>query len=38
MEYRSKPFHACIKVSAIAALLLAAFGIYIAVRRRKKII
>ena len=38
MEYRSKPFHACIKVSAFAALLLTAFGVFIAVRRRKKII
>ena len=35
MEYRSKPLHACIKVSAVAAILLIAFGAFLAYRRKK---
>ncbi len=35
MEYRSKPFHACIKVSIFAAILLIAFGIFLFVRAKK---
>ena len=35
MEYRSKPFHACIKVSLLAAILLIAFGAFIFVRTKK---
>ena len=35
MEYRSKPFHACIKVSAFAAVLLIALGAFAAIRRKK---
>ena len=35
MEYRSKPLHACIKVSAFAAILLIALGVFAAIRRKK---
>ena len=35
MEYRSKPLHACIMVSAVAALLLVAIGVLVLVRRKK---
>ena len=35
MEYRSKPFHACIKVSLLAVILLIAFGAFIFVRTKK---
>ncbi len=35
MEYRSKPLHACIKVSVFAALLLFALGAFAAIRRKK---
>ncbi|MBR3072734.1 hypothetical protein [Fibrobacter sp.] len=35
MEYRSKPFHACIKVSILAFLLLIAFGAFLFVRTKK---
>ncbi len=35
MEYRSKPFHACIKVSILAFLLLVAFGAFLFVRTKK---
>ena len=35
MEYRSKPFHACIKVSILAFLLLVAFGAFLFVRSKK---
>jgi hypothetical protein len=35
MEYRSKPFHACIKVSILAFLLLAAFGAFLFVQTKK---
>jgi len=35
MEYRSKPFHACIKVSIFAAILLIAFGAFLFVRAKK---
>ena len=35
MEYRSKPFHACIKVSLLATLLLIAFGVFVFVKNRK---
>ena len=35
MEYRSKPLHACIKVSAFAAVLLIALGAFAAIRRKK---
>ena len=35
MEYRSKPLHACIKVSAFAAILLIALGVFAAYRRKK---
>ena len=35
MEYRSKPLHACIKVSALAAVLLIALGAFAAIRRKK---
>ena len=35
MEYRSKPFHACIKVSIVAALLLIALGVFAAIKRKK---
>ena len=35
MEYRSKPFHACIKVSLFAAILLIAFGAFLFVRAKK---
>ena len=38
MEYRSKPLHACIKVSAFAAILLIALGVFTAIRRKKKAI
>ncbi len=36
MEYRSKPFHDCLKVSALAIVLLAIFGVAVLVRARKK--
>ena len=35
MEYRSKPFHACLKVSLLAAILLIAFGAFVFVKNRK---
>ena len=35
MEYRSKPLHACIKVSVFAAILLIALGVFAAIRRKK---
>ncbi|WP_295053914.1 hypothetical protein [uncultured Fibrobacter sp.] len=35
MEYRSKPFHACLKVSLLAAILLVAFGAYLFVKSKK---
>ena len=35
MEYRSKPFHACLKVSLLAAILLIAFGAYLFVKSKK---
>ena len=35
MEYRSKPFHACIKVSILAFLLLVAFGAFVFVQTKK---
>ncbi|ACX73917.1 hypothetical protein Fisuc_0305 [Fibrobacter succinogenes subsp. succinogenes S85] len=35
MEYRSKPFHACLKVSLFAAILLIAFGVYVFVKNKK---
>jgi len=35
MEYRSKPFHACIKVSIFAAILLIAFGAFLFVKTKK---
>jgi uncharacterized membrane protein YfhO len=35
MEYRSKPFHACLKVSFAAAILLLGIGIFAFVRRRR---
>ena len=35
MEYRSKPFHACLKVSLLAAILLIAFGAFIFIKNRK---
>ena len=36
MEYRSKPFHDCLKVSGVAIVLLALFGIAVLVKTRKK--
>jgi hypothetical protein len=36
MEYRSKPFHDCLKVSGVAIVLLAIFGIAVLVKVRKK--
>jgi hypothetical protein len=36
MEYRSKPFHACLKISALAIVLLAIFGIAVLAKSRKK--
>lgn len=35
MEYRSKPFHACIKVSIFAAILLITFAAFVIVKNRK---
>ena len=35
MEYRSKPFHACIKVSIFAAILLIAFAAFVFVKNSK---
>jgi hypothetical protein len=35
MEYRSKPFHACIKVSLFAAILLAGLGAFAFVKSKK---
>ena len=35
MEYRSKPFHTCLKVSALAAALLIGIGIFVAIRRKR---
>ena len=35
MEYRSRPLHACIKVSAVAALFLVAIGVLVLIRRKK---
>jgi len=35
MEYRSKPFHACIKVSILAFLLLVAFGAFVFMQTKK---
>ena len=36
MEYRSKPFHDCLKVSALAIVLLAIFGVAILAKARRK--
>jgi len=36
MEYRSKPFHDCLKVSALAIVLLAIFGVVVLARTRKQ--
>ena len=36
MEYRSKPFHDCLKVSALAIVLLAIFGVAVLAKARKK--
>jgi hypothetical protein len=36
MEYRSKPFHDCLKISALAIVLLAIFGIAVLVKAKKK--
>jgi hypothetical protein len=36
MEYRSTPFHACLKVSLVAAILLIALGIFAAAKCKKK--
>jgi len=35
MEYRSRPLHACIKVSAVAAIALIALGLFLAYKRKK---
>ena len=35
MEYRSKPFHACLKVSAVAAILLLTLAIFFSLKKRK---
>jgi hypothetical protein len=35
MEYRSKPFHDCLKISALAIVLLAIFGIVVLAKTRK---
>lgn len=35
MEYRSKPFHACIKVSLLAAILLVGLGAFTLVKSKK---
>jgi hypothetical protein len=35
MEYRSKPFHACIKVSLLAAILLVGLGVFTFVKSKK---
>jgi uncharacterized membrane protein YfhO len=35
MEYRSKPFHACIKVSLLAAILLVGLGAFTFVKSKK---
>ncbi len=35
MEYRSVPFHACLKVSAFAAVLLIGLGIFFGIRKKK---
>ena len=35
MEYRSKPFHDCLKVSALAIVLLAIFGVAVLAKSRK---
>ncbi len=37
MEYRSKPFHACLKVSLLAAILLIAFGVFVFVKNRNTV-
>ena len=37
MEYRSKPFHACVKVSLLTTLLLIAFGVFVFVKNRKTV-
>jgi len=37
MEYRSKPFHACVKVSLLAAILLIAFCAFVFVKNRKAV-
>jgi len=36
MEYRSTPFHACLKVSLVAAILLIALGIFATAKCKKK--
>lgn len=36
MEYRSVPFHACLKVGLVAALLLAGLGVFSFIKSRKK--
>lgn len=36
MEYRSTPFHACLKVSLVAAILLIALGIFATAKSKKK--
>ena len=35
MEYRSKPFHDCLKISALAIVLLAIFGIAVLAKSRR---
>ena len=35
MEYRSKPFHACVKISLFAVILLIAFGVFVFVKNKK---
>ena len=35
MEYRSKPFHDCLKVSALAIVLLAIFGVAVLAKKKK---
>ena len=37
MEYRSKPFHVCLKVSLLAVILLIAFGVFVFVKNRKTV-
>lgn len=37
MEYRSKPFHACLKVSLVAALLLAGIGVAVFLKKKRAV-